>query len=229
MRASAVHMHAYIKYGLGALVVVCLLPIGHEYFCRDTERDRLNALTLQTATALHTYGITYWATSGTLLGVHLDKQARLADFDADFSILVADAFAVRNLPWARYGLVMFEGFGGFRIKARTRDTFRVDLLVVYSDAACTSIRFGSPPLEQPPFEYALVPSAFTFTLRTAAFSTGVLHIPNQTHAMMRWQYGNYKPEPPTGLHQVLMATLEKYVWTKMVMPHISILSPRMPY
>ena len=222
-------MHVYAKYGLGVLGVVCVLPFAQEYFYRNAERERLNVLTLQTGAVLSAHGITYWATSGTLLGAHLDKQTRYADFDGDLSVLVADANAARSLPWVRYGLVMFEGFGGFRIKSRARDTLRVDLIVVYNDTQCACLRFGWPALENPPFTYPRVPSTFVFPLRKAEFASGVLWVPNRTHDMMRWQYGDYDPEPTVGVRQLVMATIEKHVWTKMVIPYIYWLSPRMPY
>ena len=222
-------MREYVKYGLGLLAVFCLMPFGHEYLYRDAERELMDELTLRTAKALYKGGITYWATSGTLFGVHLDKRTRYADFDGDLSVLVADADAVRRLPWESHGLKMYEGFGGFRIKVSTRGTLRVDLILVYEDKACECLRFGWPALEVPPFTYELVPSKFIFPLQKTEFASGTISVPNRTHDMLRWQYGDYKPEPPAGLHQLVMSTIEKHLWTRMVIPHIHLISPTMPY
>jgi hypothetical protein len=213
---------------IGAVLIVVTLLLN-DYLNWETDRWRLDCLTLQTVGVLREAGIEHWATGGTLFGAHLDKRTPHADFDADLSVLIVDAVKVRNLPWRRHGLVAYEGFGGFRIKAHARDTIRVDIIIIYNDKQCNCLRFAWSPLETFPFSYPLVPSEFIFPLQQVNFAHGTVSIPNRTHEMLQWQYGAYKQTAPAGFHQLLTSTAEKKIWTALIMPHIHWISPVMPY
>ena len=217
-----------IQVALAVVGVVCVLAVGHEWLYRIADRERMDELILRSAAALESADITYWAISGTLFGAHVDKRTRYADFDGDLSVLVADADKVRNLPWKSHGLLLYEGFGGFRVKSSTFNTLRVDIILVYDEKACACMRFGWPALESPPFSYELVPSEYIFPLQRSEYATGFIFVPNRTDELLHWQYGQYKFEPPVGFRQLLMATIEKQGWTR-IMPLVHIFGPTMPY
>lgn len=212
-----------------AIVLVIAAHLVYDLVFRTTDQTRLDNLTLRAAKVLSNENIEYWATSGTLFGAHLDQRTRYADFDCDLSVLVADANKIRGIRWQDYGLVMYEGFGGFRVKSSHWATLRVDIILVYIDTACACVRFGWPALEEYPFKYKLVPAKFIFPLQKTDFGSGELFVPNQPYALLKWQYGNFSDPPLVGFKQLVTSTFEKHMWTRLLMPNVHFLSPTMPY
>lgn len=182
----------------------------------DVQQDRrhLEHLTLTTALALENAKVDYWVQGGTLIGVYLENRVMLYDYDADMAIKRSDAKTVNSLPWQKYGLVMYEGFGGFRIKTSVFSKHRVDIFVVY-EAEDGFVRYGWPHLDTM-YKQSIYPAEIIYPTKGLFLQHYLVRVPKDAEKVLQFTYGKLKENPPYGYKQWWRAWWETQLWTRVL-------------
>lgn len=214
---------------LAALAVVPIVWIALDALSSDAfaERERLELLLWRTVNALEAADVTYWIVGGTLVGAYLDARVVLTDYDADLNIPIASLGAFRRVDWRAAGLVCYEGYGGFRVKSWSLDTLRVDIFVRRITPVTHTLTYAWPRLDSA-YPLSVTPARLVFPLRRYRVRMFEVYGPDQPHALLRLQYGNYSLNPPKSWREAAWVCVEKQVWARLI-PMASYFSPTMPY
>lgn len=206
-----------------ALVLALLLLLRP---ARETDRARLEQILQKTVGVLEASRADYWVAGGTLFGAYLSGRVQLDDFDADLMVTLESVPRIRTADWTAAGLLCYEGFGGFRIKASSLDTLRVDLFVrrVADDGRLV---YAWPPMDTM-YTKALLPAHFVFPLQKIKMAGFTVYGPAKPHEALTYEYGTYSREPPWSWRDAAVGALEREIWARAI-PAASYFSPIMPY
>lgn len=217
-------VHPYVLWsvaGVCSLVTILILLTPTQ----ESERQRLEQLLGHTVAVLEAAEVTYWVCDGTLIGAFRDARVVLGDFDADLNIPIESLDAIRRVDWQSAGLVCYEGYGGFRIKAWSLDTLRIDIFVRRDVGGM--IVYGWPHLDSM-YEKTVTPASFIFPLRRYKMSIFEVYGPAKPHVILSHQYGAYSLSPPKTWAEAMWVCFERQVWAR-VIPLASYFSPVMTY
>lgn len=182
----------------------------------------LDLLTIAVLQEFEKLDVDYFIIAGTLLGAHQIGRIQLHDYDTDVHVHYDSIDRIRRHDWAAVGLLVYEGFGGFRFKQGVFSQLRMDALVQRPCEEDQKLHFVWRHLDKM-YPKAVLPVDWVYPVSRLNVRFFKARAPRKTARVLKRMYGNFTLDPPNGLGERVKSFWERQLWTRLI-PLASLLS-----